>query len=186
LRQAFQGPALCAEFLLIVLFSFAEPLLLLSDIQSIFDEKKLLKISYQDLLKELLGDDELGWGTFNRGRPMTGRQLTKKLSIYGVVTKTIRIGSEAPKGYTADQFIDVFSRYLPSTPENLVTTVTGSQPSPVLGSPVTDPANVTQSSGRTNLTDTFKPNKHGACDPVTVVTSNLEGVKVTTKKVVFE
>ena len=86
---------------------------LLADIQSVFEAKKTHKISTVDLIAALVADEEHGWATYNRGRPLTPRQLAKQLLAYGIQPKTVRMAhGSTPKGYDADQFADAFSRYL--------------------------------------------------------------------------
>jgi sulfur transfer protein SufE len=92
---------------------------LLADIQEIFDEKKTVKICTADLISALILDDDKAWATYNRGKPLTPRQLAKQLSAYGIQPKTVRMKYGTPKGYDADQFADAFARYLkPASPEN--------------------------------------------------------------------
>ena len=94
---------------------------LLADIQRIFESKKekgVTKISTRDLISELIADDELPWATYNRGKPISPRQLSKQLSFYGIKSKTVRFGVSTPKGYEYSQFVDAFARYL-TPPENL-------------------------------------------------------------------
>ncbi len=93
---------------------------LLSDIQEIFEEKQIDRISTAELIKALCADDEKPWATYKQGSPITPRQLASKLKGYGIHSKTIRISnSDTPKGYEKEQFEDAFSRYLPSTIENI-------------------------------------------------------------------
>jgi hypothetical protein len=91
---------------------------LLADIQYIFESKGVDKISTADLIDELIDDDENPWATYNRGKPITARQLAKHLSGYGIKSKTVRHKQGTPKGYDLGQFEDVFARYLASS-ENL-------------------------------------------------------------------
>lgn len=86
---------------------------LLADIQEVFAAHEDFKISSADLIKALVADPESPWATYNRGRPLTPRQLSKMLSAYGIKSKTVRMSRfETPKGYDRDQFSDAFSRYL--------------------------------------------------------------------------
>ncbi|WP_346779212.1 DUF3631 domain-containing protein [Burkholderia sp. Ac-20365] len=94
---------------------------LLADIKAIFDAKCVRRLSITDLLRALLSDEEKPWATWNHGKPLSPRQLGKKLSEYGVRSKAIRIGYEVQKGYERDQFADAFSRYLSDAPSAAVT-----------------------------------------------------------------
>jgi putative DNA primase/helicase len=92
---------------------------LLSDIQEIFEEKQVHRISTSELINALCADDEKPWATYNRGLPIKPRQLAKKLDGYGIHSKTIRVGSnETPKGFERHQFEDAFFRYI-RHPENI-------------------------------------------------------------------
>ncbi len=91
---------------------------LLADIQYIFEKRGLTKIRTADLIAGLIADEDLAWATYNRGKPLSPRQLAKQLNVYGISPKTVRHGKETPKGYDLEQFRDAFARYLPS-PEKL-------------------------------------------------------------------
>lgn len=95
---------------------------LLADIQEVFETKHVTKISTADLIRALTEDEEKSWETYNRGKPLTPRQLANRLKEYGVKSETIRIGGETPKGYKLDSFRDAFERYLPSLPPLLSAT----------------------------------------------------------------
>lgn len=86
---------------------------LLEDIQGIFGSKRVEKISTADLIEALIAIEESAWATYNRGKPITPRQLAKMLVGYGIKSKTVRLGhANTPKGYDKGQFEDVFARYL--------------------------------------------------------------------------
>jgi len=51
--------------------------------------------------------------TYNRGKPITPRQVATLLKGYGIQSKTIRMTfNQTPKGYVVSQFQDAFKRYL--------------------------------------------------------------------------
>jgi hypothetical protein len=90
---------------------------LLADIKYVFENGNVDKISTKDLIAELVADEENAWATYNRGKPLTPKQLAKQLSVYGIKSKTIRMRYDTPKGFDAMQFQDAFARYLtPSAP----------------------------------------------------------------------
>ena len=90
---------------------------LLSDIQEIFDSKKVDRISTAELITALCEDEEKPWATYNRGFQIKPRQVAKRLSEYGICSNTIRISaSSTPKGFTKSQFEDAFLRYLTLPP----------------------------------------------------------------------
>ena len=85
---------------------------LLADIKQVFDTKQVGKIRTAELIAALIDDDEQGWATYNRGKPITPRQLARLLASYGIRSKTVRFGAHTPKGYELSQFTDAFDRYL--------------------------------------------------------------------------
>lgn len=85
---------------------------LLADVKVVFDTKKASKIFSADLLEALVTDEEAPWATWNRGQPMSPRQLSAKLADFGIKSKDIRIGSTNKKGYDLGSFLDAFGRYL--------------------------------------------------------------------------
>lgn len=92
---------------------------LLADIQEVFERKRAEKICTADLIEALVDDDEKPWATYNRGKPLTPRQLARQLNGYGIKSKTVRLGPyQTPKGFDAAQFKDAFARYL-TTPISL-------------------------------------------------------------------
>lgn len=111
---------------------------LLSDIQGIFEARQIDRISTVELLSALCADDEKPWRTYNKGVHISPRQIARLLRAYSIKSKTIRIGVETPKGYEKEQFAEAFSRYVPSTPENIRHTP---QTAPVLNSSVADTEN---------------------------------------------
>lgn len=90
---------------------------LLADIHTVFTARSESKISSAELIEGLVSETESPWATYNRGRPLTPRQLSKMLSTYGIKSKTIRLGRyDTPKGFERDQFTDAFARYLTKFP----------------------------------------------------------------------
>lgn len=85
---------------------------LLADVKAVFDTKKASKIFSADLLEALVADEEAPWATWNRGKPISPRQLSAKLADFGIKSKDIRIGSANKKGYDLGSFLDAFGRYL--------------------------------------------------------------------------
>ena len=92
---------------------------LLADIKEVFEAMAATRISTVDLLAKLTDDEEKSWAAYNRGKPMTPRQLAKQLEVYGIKSKTVRMGPKStPKGYEHAQFEDAFRRYLKPPPED--------------------------------------------------------------------
>jgi putative DNA primase/helicase len=155
---------------------------LLADIQYIFESKGDDKISTVDLIAALSEDQEMPWATYNRGKPLTPRQLAKHLGGYGIKSKTVRFKYDTPKGYDLGQFEDVFARYLAS-PENLPQRRNVSpQPMPAMDSGIADktqpirngtPTSETQQNGNRNETATPEPLPVLECGVVADVAANL-------------
>lgn len=89
---------------------------LLADVKAVFEAKSASKVFSADLLEALVADEEAPWATWNRGKPMSPRQLSAKLAEFGIKSKDIRIGSTNKKGYDRADFSDAFGRYLPEPP----------------------------------------------------------------------
>lgn len=87
---------------------------LLADIKDIFEifPDPRVHISSAELIKFLCADEEMSWATYNRGQPITPRQLARLLKEFGIVTGSVRIGAATAKGYQKLHFLDVFARYL--------------------------------------------------------------------------
>ena len=91
---------------------------LLQDIRAVFRTDRD-RISTDELINELCNDQERPWFTFNRGKPITPRQLSTRLKEYEIRSQTIRIGHQTPKGYMREWFEEAFARYLPSTGDEI-------------------------------------------------------------------
>lgn len=87
---------------------------LLADIRDTFETFGVERISTADLLKSLTEDDLRPWATYAHGRPMTPRQLAKRLDEYGIQPRNVRAGYVTFKGFLRVWFEDAFSRYLPT------------------------------------------------------------------------
>ena len=85
---------------------------LLTDIKAVFDAKHAAKVFSAALLEALVEDEEAPWVTWNRGKPMSPRQLSTKLGEFGIKSKDIRIGSVVKRGYDKADFAECFDRYL--------------------------------------------------------------------------
>lgn len=111
---------------------------LLNDIKTILDTKQANKMFSATLLEHLMADDEAPWPTWNRGKPMTARQLSTKLGEFGIKSKDIRIGTINKKGYDRADFSEAFTRYLSA--ETPAASATARQPIAHAASSVFSPA----------------------------------------------
>ena len=87
---------------------------LLQDIQKIFMEKNITKISTKDLIGALCEDEESRWVTYNfkgNDKSITARQISRILKEYKINSKSVRFGEESLKGYEKIQFEDAWKRY---------------------------------------------------------------------------
>ena len=94
---------------------------LLMDIRTVFELKKVTRIFSDALITALCADPEMNWSTYNRGKPVTQRQVSNRLGEYGISPKQMRIGNENRRGYDIVCFQDTFKRYLPANPSQSVT-----------------------------------------------------------------
>lgn len=135
---------------------------LLRDIRDAFTAKDTDRLLTRELIDALCEDDEAPWLTYNHGKPIAPRQLSKRLSEYKINSGTIRTAFDNGKGYKLEQFQDAFNRYIP---EGGVLSVTTSQAS--------NHAAYSENATRHNaaaVTDKkpLKASNHAACDGVTV------------------
>lgn len=146
---------------------------LLADIQEIFETKQVIKISTGGLIIALCEDTEKSWATYNRGKPLSPKQLSNKLKPYGITSKTIRTNSyETAKGFECEQFKDAFTRYL-ADPINMPSQSNNSLEANNHGlNGVTD-ENIVTVTGFAKVT--LEPAPILGCDVVTDKTPILEG-----------
>lgn len=99
---------------------------LLKDVREIFNTHE--KLSSAELVQRLIAIEDHPWGDWRKGRPITQNGLARLLRPFGIISKTIRIDANTPKGYTSKQFADVFKRYLPDQPPIQSATTTQTAP----------------------------------------------------------
>jgi putative DNA primase/helicase len=95
---------------------------LLADVRGVFAEHDLDKTTTKALLSSLAEMEGRPWAEWNRGRPLTARQLGALLGRFGIKPGTIRVGDATPKGYLLADLIDAFGRYLPGGSATSATT----------------------------------------------------------------
>jgi putative DNA primase/helicase len=86
---------------------------LLCDIRTIIESRKIDWIYTADLVKALCEDETKPWAQFSNGASITPRQLAVRLAPYGINSVDIRSGHVVRKGYRAEDFAEIFHRYLP-------------------------------------------------------------------------
>lgn len=82
---------------------------LLADLRAVFAGQA--EVSTENILRDLHAIETSPWGDL-RGKALDARGLAYRLRKYGVKPKTIRVGDKTPKGYTAVDLHDAWSRYL--------------------------------------------------------------------------
>jgi len=149
---------------------------LLSDIQEVFEIKRISRIFTADLVEALCEDSEKSWVTYNRGKPIKPSQLSRRLAEYGITSKSIRIVDENKKGFELSQFADAFARYIssPSPPPHFKTShVTNSPEANICAGLAVTEGNVTNQPETQNVTQ--KASTDAACDVVTDKNADFAG-----------
>jgi hypothetical protein len=90
---------------------------LLTDIRTLFDHLRTDRVFSSTLVGKLAVDDEGPWAAYNRGKPLSQKQLATRLREYGIVSETVWIKDQSgkdnsAKGYMRTAFEEVWSRYL--------------------------------------------------------------------------
>ena len=58
--------------------------------------------------------DDAPWATYNRGRPISPRQVSTLLKAFGIGVRRPRVGGRQAQGYIRDDFRKAWSTYLPT------------------------------------------------------------------------
>ena len=95
---------------------------LLADVRTVFANNGMEWSATKALLESLAELEGRPWGEWNRGRPLTARQLGSLLGRFGIKPGTIRVGDATPKGYVLGDLADAFGRYLPDGSATSATT----------------------------------------------------------------
>jgi putative DNA primase/helicase len=89
---------------------------LLRDISTAFANSTWPAMITKRLETVLCSDEERPWATWNKGKPITGRQLAKLLSPFRIISETVHPyetgETKDAKGYKLAHFGDAFDRYL--------------------------------------------------------------------------
>jgi hypothetical protein len=87
--------------------------LLLADINLIFESTTEDKITTADLLEKLKEIETSPWADWGKGKGLTPNGISRLLKPFGVSPRTVRTEDKRAKGYLAESFEDAFARYLP-------------------------------------------------------------------------
>ena len=102
---------------------------LLRAVKGAFEARGTDRITSAGLITDLVADETAPWATYNKGKPISQRQVAGLLKPYGIKPKTIRLDDGGyPKGYLLEWFTDVFERFCtsssPQTPNSSATSST--------------------------------------------------------------
>ena len=147
---------------------------LLADIKDIFDFRGVDRIPTAGLIEALCEDSDRPWSTWNKGKPISPHQLSKRLKEFSISPVTIRqADGKTPKGYNLHQFNDAFRRY---TPFQSATT-----PQANVSGPSQDFGNATKG-GLWRIENTPKPSSTKGCGGVAFLNGengeNVQGEEV--------
>jgi putative DNA primase/helicase len=88
---------------------------LLVDIRAAFGDADVMKSA--DLVAALTADPEAPWAEYNRGKPLTQRQLAKMLGQFGVISESVHPpGVVHGKGYKREHLEPQWEAYCPAEP----------------------------------------------------------------------
>lgn len=88
---------------------------LLAAIREVFERHQTDRMPSAALVEALCADAEGSWATWSRGKPITPRQVARKLADYGIKPSNLRQpNGSVPKGYQRGSFLDAWQRYLPA------------------------------------------------------------------------
>jgi putative DNA primase/helicase len=139
---------------------------LLRDCYEIIKTRGWRRFWDEELLEELRDHPEADWGIYNRGKPITRKQLRDLLAKFGITKKSVRGGNKVCRGFKIEEFEEAFSRYCASIPEDAAENVTTLQPATGAASHVTDGEIVTVTQVPSV---TSKPNTDADCNNVTEI-----------------
>jgi putative DNA primase/helicase len=88
---------------------------LLADIKAAFALREKDALTTKTLIAELCADEERPWATWNKGKPISDRQVAKLLKPFVIISENVQTsetGEDQAKGYRLARFEDAFARYL--------------------------------------------------------------------------
>jgi hypothetical protein len=105
--------------------------LLLSDLRNLFEERGADRLFSADICDVLGLMEDRPWSEWRKGKPITTTQFARQLRPFGITPKTIRIGDDRAKGYLLSELSDPFSRYLPPSTRDTVTSLSSQGNPPI-------------------------------------------------------
>ena len=94
---------------------------LLVDIKALFERMNTDRLTSAEICDSLAGMEDRPWSELKNGKPITPRQVAQLLKPFGITPETHRYISGTAKGYLRTAFDDAFSRYIPDSIGNTVT-----------------------------------------------------------------
>jgi putative DNA primase/helicase len=88
---------------------------LLRDIKAVFDSRDREAITSKRLISELCVDEERPWATYDKGKPITPKQLGSLLRPFVITSENVQTsetGEPQSKGYRQSRFAEAFARYV--------------------------------------------------------------------------
>jgi hypothetical protein len=86
---------------------------LLADIKVAFEASGRDEVTTKALVAALCADEERPWATYNKGKPISDRQVAKLLKEIPILSEDVYPpGERHAKGYKKVRFLDAFERYL--------------------------------------------------------------------------
>jgi putative DNA primase/helicase len=89
---------------------------LLRGIEAEFNRTGSAALTTKTLIAALCADEEQPWATYNKGKPISDRQVARLLRPFAILSNTVHqneTGVPQAKGYRRAWFADAFERYLP-------------------------------------------------------------------------
>jgi hypothetical protein len=87
---------------------------LLGDIRAAFDAAATDRLSTEDVVMHLIGQEDRPWADWRNGKPISKAALSRMLNQFKVYSGSIRLpDGRTPKGFYRKSFEDAFTRYLP-------------------------------------------------------------------------
>ncbi len=97
--------------------------ILLSDIRTVFDERKTDTVSSKMMTECLCEIEGRPWAEWSHGKGLTANNLARQLKKFKIYPMKIRLGpAETAQSYRRGDFVDAWSRYCPNPPTPTGTT----------------------------------------------------------------
>lgn len=87
--------------------------MLLNDIRLVFAEAHVERMFSKALVDALVAMTDRPWPEAHKGKPISETWLARQLRVFGVATRTLRIGDDRAKGYELADMQEAFDRFLP-------------------------------------------------------------------------